>query len=131
MKYLPFFILVISFLFTSCGTTKFSNSDKIIDFPDIEAEYPGGAEEMKKFLANNIKYPEISMELGDQGRVFIEFIIEKDGSISNVKVLRGVSAEIDAESVRVVSKMKDWTPAIYKRKYVRARARIPINYILE
>lgn len=86
---------------------------------------------MSKYLANNIKYPEIAMELGDQGRVFVEFVIEKDGSISNVRVLRGVSNEIDAESVRVVSNMKNWTPAIYKRKYVRARARIPINYILE
>lgn len=129
MKQLLFIATI--FLLTSCGPTKFSKSDEIVDYPDIEAEYPGGAEAMKQFLARNINYPEVSMELGDQGRVFIEFIIEKDGSLSGVKVLRGVSNELDAESVRVVSKMKDWTPAIYKRKYVRARARIPINYILE
>lgn len=129
MKQLLFITTI--FLLTSCGPTKFSKSDEIVDYPDIEAEYLGGAEAMKQFLARNINYPEVSMELGDQGRVFIEFIIEKDGSLSGVKVLRGVSNELDAESVRVVSKMKDWTPAIYKRKYVRARARIPINYILE
>ncbi|WP_417264936.1 energy transducer TonB [Brumimicrobium sp.] len=131
MKHFTLFFLSITFLLTSCGTIKVSNSDAIVEYPDVEAQYPGGAKAMSKYLANNIKYPEIAMELGDQGRVFVEFVIEKDGSISNVRVLRGVSNEIDAESVRVVSNMKNWTPAIYKRKYVRARARIPINYILE
>lgn len=131
MKQFPFLILFVAFFLSSCGSIKMSKSDEIVDFPDIEAEYPGGSDEMVKYLANNIRYPEIAMELGDQGRVFVEFIIEKDGSISNVTILRGVSREIDAESVRVVANMKSWTPAIYKRKYVRARARMPINYILE
>lgn len=131
MKLFPILILFFVIVFTSCGSIKTSKSDEIIDFPDVEAQYPGGSEEMSKYLANNIRYPEIAMELGDQGRVFVEFIIEKNGSISNVKILRGVSREIDAESVRVVANMENWTPAIYKRKYVRARARIPINYILQ
>src|SRR5690554_5178282 len=75
---------------------------EIVDYPDVEAGFPGGAAAMKQFLADNIKYPEIAMELGDQGRVFIEFVVNKDGSIEQVKVLRGVSKEIDIEARRVV-----------------------------
>lgn len=103
---------------------------KVVDYPDQEATFPGGVSGMKKFLANNILYPEISMELGDQGKVFVEFIVEKNGLISQVKVLRGVSSEIDAESIRVVRSMPVWSPAESAGEVVRARCRIPINYIL-
>lgn len=131
MKLIPFLFLTFALFLTSCGATKFSKSDEIVDYPDIEGQYPGGIDAMREFLSNNIKYPEISMELGDQGKVFVEFIIEKDGRLTNLEILRGVSAEIDRETLRVIGLMPSWTPAIYKRKYVRARARIPINYILE
>ncbi|WP_107040324.1 energy transducer TonB [Brumimicrobium mesophilum] len=131
MKLIPFLFLTFAFILTSCGATKFSKSDEIVDYPDIEAEYPGGVDAMRTFLSSNINYPDISMELGDQGRVFVQFVIEKDGSLTNIEVLRGVSDEIDEESIRVIAIMPAWTPAIYKRKYVRARARMPINYILE
>jgi protein TonB len=130
MKNNTLLLLILTLILTSCGTVKMSDSDEIVDYPDIEAQFPGGAKGMKKYLAKNIRYPEIAMELGDQGKVYIQFVVEKDGSISNVRVMRGVSEAIDAESIRVVSAMPKWTPAIHKRKYVRARCRIPINYIL-
>ena len=103
----------------------------IVDYPDKEAEFPGGAAAMKQFLADNIKYPEIAMEMGDQGKVFIEFVVEKDGSITQIKILRGVSREIDLEAKRVVRDMPKWTPAESKGESVRARCRIPINFILQ
>lgn len=103
----------------------------IVDYPDKEATFPGGAAAMKKFLADHIKYPEIAMELGDQGRVFIEFVVNKDGSIEQVKVLRGVSKEINREAKRVVHSMPKWTPAETGGEAVRARCRIPINFILQ
>ncbi|HLV41009.1 MAG TPA: TonB family protein [Brumimicrobium sp.] len=103
----------------------------IVDYPDVEAGFPGGAAAMKQFLADNIKYPEIAMELGDQGRVFIEFVVNKDGTIEQVKVLRGVSKEIDIEARRVVRKMPKWAPAESNGEPVRARCRIPINFILQ
>lgn len=103
----------------------------IVDYPDQEATYPGGAAAMKQFLADNIKYPEISMELGDQGKVFIEFVVEKDGGITQIKVLRGVSKEIDREAKRVVGSMPKWVPAEQKGESVRARCRIPISFILQ
>lgn len=108
-----------------------SESDEIIDYPDKESQFPGGVEAMKKYLAKNINYPEVAMVNGDQGKVFVEFVVEKDGSITNVKILRGVSREIDLEAKRVISQMPKWKPAAQKRKYVRSRARIPINFILE
>lgn len=126
MKFLSLFILL--FVLSSCGIFK-DNPDRV-KAPNRDAEFPGGIEAMKKFLAENVNYPEISMEMGDQGKVFIEFIVEKDGSLTNVKILRGVSAEIDAESVRVIESMPTWVPAIHKRKYIRVRARIPINFKL-
>lgn len=103
----------------------------IVDYPDQEAGFPGGTAAMKQFLAENIKYPEVAMELGDQGKVFVEFVVNKDGSIEQVKVLRGVSREIDQEAKRVVRSMPKWTPAESSGEAVRARCRIPINFILQ
>lgn len=105
--------------------------DSITEIPDTEAQFPGGTEAMMKFLSENIEYPEISMVLGDQGRVFVQFVIEKDGSLSNIKILRGVTTEIDSEAIRVIHKMPNWTPAIYNDEIVRARATLPINFILK
>lgn len=123
-------LLTLLFTVASCSNYKISESDAIIDYPDEESQYPGGVEQMKKYLSRNIQYPENAMQNGDQGKVFVEFIVEKDGSLSNVTVLRGVSKEIDAEAKRVIEAMPKWTPAVHKKKYVRSRARIPINFIL-
>lgn len=102
-----------------------------VDFPDQEAGFPGGDAAMKKFLAENIKYPEIAMELGDQGRVYVEFVVNRDGSIEQVKILKGVSGEIDSEARRVVNDMPQWAPAELNGEKVRARCRIPINFKLQ
>jgi protein TonB len=107
-----------------------STSDEIVEYPDVEGEFPGGAKGMKKFLAKNINYPEKAMINGERGRVFVQFTIEKDGSLSDIEVLKRLTKEIDAEAIRVISTMPKWTPAIFKGEYVRAKARIPINFIL-
>lgn len=108
-----------------------SKSDKIVDFPDVQAEFEGGSEALKKYIGKSVVYPEIAMELGDQGKVYIEFVVEKDGSITNVKIMRGVSNEIDREATRVISEMPHWRPAINDKKIVRSRCRVPINFVLE
>ncbi len=95
------------------------------------AEFPGGVKAMKEFLMDNIEYPEISMELGDYGQVVLEFVVNKDGSLEQIKVLSGVSREIDKEAIRVIGEMPNWIPAIHKGELVRARCKIPINFILE
>ena len=128
--FLSLSLLTLLFTVASCHNYKMSESDAIMDYPEEVPEYPGGVKKMKKYLAKNIDYPEVAMVNGDQGKVFVEFIVEKDGSISNVNIIRGVSREIDAEAKRVVEAMPKWTPAAHKKKYVRSRVRIPINFIL-
>lgn len=103
----------------------------IVEYPDQEASFPGGLAAMRQFLGNNIVYPEIAKELGDQGKVFMEFVVEKDGSITNVKIIRGVSKEIDREAKRVVALMPKWVPAENKGESARTRIRIPISFILQ
>lgn len=102
----------------------------IVDYPDVEAQFPGGAAAMKQYLAENINYPEMAIEMGDQGKVFVEFVVNADGSLQDVKILKGVSKEIDREAKRVVKSMPKWTPAEQKGESVRARCRIPISFII-
>ena len=103
----------------------------IVDYPDKEAGFPGGAAAMKQFLNDNIKYPDIAIEMGDQGRVFVQFVVEKDGTIRDVQVIRGVSKEIDKEAKRVVRSMPKWEPGEVRGESVPTRCRIPINFQLQ
>ena len=104
--------------------------EAVEDFPDEDAEFPGGAAAMMKWINDNINYPETSIEMNEQGRVFLQFVVEKDGSITNVKVDRGVSTDLDNEAKRVIRKMPKWKPGETKGRAVRARCRLPINFQL-
>jgi TonB family protein len=100
----------------------------VADFPDIEAEFPGGYEEWKKYLLKEMKYPEIAIENGDQGTVYVMFIIETDGSIGDVKVTKGVSFEVDREARRVIKSSPKWIPGRINKVNVRSRLNIPIKF---
>ena len=91
-------------------------------------QFPGGDVELMKFLSENIKYPEAASKAGTQGRVVAQFIVEADGSITNVKVLKNVSDEIDAEAVRVINAMPKWKPGMQKGQPVRVKYTIPITF---
>lgn len=105
--------------------------DKVEDYPDVEAEFPGGYEEWKKYLLSELKYPEISLEMGNQGIVYVTFVIEIDGSVSDVKVLKGVSFDIDREAKRVIRNSPKWIPGRIAKSNVRTRLSIPINFVLQ
>lgn len=90
--------------------------------------FPGG--NVQKWIAKNVKYPVLAMENGIQGKVFIQFVIEKDGSITDVKVVRGVDSSLDKEAVRVVSSMPKWKPGKQRGKPVRVSYTLPINFQL-
>jgi len=105
--------------------------DKVEDYPDVEAEFPGGYEEWKKYLLGELKYPEISLEMGNQGIVYVTFVIEIDGSVSDVKVLKGVSFDIDREAKRVIRNSPKWIPGRIAKSNVRTRLSIPINFVLQ
>lgn len=104
--------------------------EKVEDYPDEAAEYPGGAAAMMKWINDNISYPQTSIEMNEQGRVFIQFVVEKDGSITNVKVDRGVSIDLDREAKRLIQKMPKWVPGESAGSAVRSRCRLPINFQL-
>ena len=91
-------------------------------------QFPGGDIELMKFLSENIKYPEAALKAGTQGRVVAQFIVEADGSITNVKVVKKVSDEIDAEAVRVINAMPKWKPGMQKGQPVRVKYTIPITF---
>ena len=93
-------------------------------------EFPGGMGECMKWIGQNIKYPKEAHDKGVQGRVLITFIVEKDGSITEPKVARGVSPALDAEALRVVSTMPKWKPAKQRGQVVRVKYTIPVMFRL-
>lgn len=104
--------------------------EEIIEFPDREAEFVGGAQAMMKYIQTNIIYPPTSIEMNEQGKVYLSFVVEPDGSITNVAVERGVSIDLDKEAKRVVRSMPKWIPGESKAKKSRTRCRLPINFQL-
>jgi len=92
--------------------------------------YPGGEKARSEFISKNMKYPEKAKENGIQGRVITQFIVEKDGSISNVQVVRGIDPEIDAEAVRVVRSLPKWTPGKQNGEARRVRFTLPVTFKL-
>ncbi len=105
--------------------------DQVIDFPDVDPQFPGGLAAMKLFIQETMEYPEKSLEQEDQGRVYVSFIVEKDGSISNIEIPRSLTVELDKEAKRIVRAMPNWIPAKKKGEVVRSRARFPITFTLE
>lgn len=93
-------------------------------------KYPGGTEAMFKFLIANINYPEQAKKDTVEGRVFVNFIVEPDGQVTNVNVLRGIGSGCDEEAVRVVEMMPAWTPGYEEGEPVRVSFNIPIRFSL-
>ena len=93
-----------------------------------QAEFPGGQQALMTFLSQNMKYPSEAMEAGIQGRVLVGFVINKDGSVDEVKVVRSAHATLDAEAVRVVKAMPKWKPGKKDGKTVRVRYTLPLTF---
>ena len=94
-------------------------------------EFPGGMGECMKFLSNNIKYPQISQENGVQGRVIVQFVVNRDGSIVDPVVVRGVDPYLDKEALRVISTMPKWKPGKQRGKAVRVKYTVPVMFRLQ
>ncbi len=93
-------------------------------------EFPGGQEAMNRWLSKNIKYPLLAQENNIQGRVVCQFVVNSDGKIVDVVVVRGVEASLDAEAVRVIKSMPTWTPGKQGGKNVRVKYTLPIRFKL-
>ena len=107
-----------------------TENDSIYQIVDEMPQYPGGEKAMMEYVAKNVKYPQEAKDKDIAGRVFVGFVVEKDGSISNVKVLRGIGGGCDEEAVRVISSMPKWKPGIKDGKPVRVSYMMPLNFKL-
>ena len=107
-----------------------THDSEAFDVVEKMPEYPGGIEAFMKFLSENVRYPEAASKAGIQGRVLVNFIVEKDGSISNIHVIQNVNEYLDAEAVRVVGAMPKWTPGMQEGKAVRVKYAVPISFRL-
>ena len=111
-------------------TKKPAEEGEIFQVVEEQPMFPGGMEEMMKFLQQNIKYPKEAQEQGKQGRVIVQFVVNKDGSIVNDSIVRSVDPLLDAEALRVVRSMPNWTPGKQKGKPVRVRFTLPVTFHL-
>ncbi|MGE0636698.1 MAG: energy transducer TonB [Bacteroidia bacterium] len=107
-------------------------SNKVLDFVDVNPEFPGGIEKMYEFITAKLKYPQQEKENGVSGMVYLSFTVDKSGKIKDVVVERGVKygPNLEKEAQRVIGLMPEWKPGIYKGQTVSVRYRMPINFVL-
>lgn len=94
-------------------------------------EFKGGGAELYKYLGSNIKYPVMAKESGIQGKVYVTFVVERDGSVTDVKLLRGIGGGCDEEAIRVVASMPKWKPGKQRGKPVRVQYNLPVRFTLQ
>lgn len=106
-------------------------NQQVFDVVEQMPEYPGGMQALFEYLSQNVKYPEDAEKQKVEGRVIATFVVETDGSISNVEVVKPAFPSLDAEAVRVLSGMPKWSPGMQSGKVVRVKYTVPINFNLK
>ena len=126
---------VLAILFMANTTTMAQDkkvaNDKVYEKVEVMPEFPGGEQAMMDFVGKNVQYPKEAMEKEISGRVLVGFIVEKDGSIADVKVVKGIGGGCDEEAVRVVKAMPKWKPGKDKGKPVRVSYVMPFTFKLQ
>lgn len=107
------------------------SAQQIFTVVEKQPEFPGGTAELFKYLGKAIKYPVIAQENGIQGRVVCSFVVNRDGSIVDIQVMRGVDPSLDKEAIRVISEMPKWQPGEQRGKPVRVRFILPVQFRLQ
>jgi len=97
---------------------------------EIEPEFNGGQEALRKFLMENLIYPKIAIDSNIQGRVYATFIVEKDGEVTNASIKRGVHPSLDTEVLRLIAIMPNWKPGLKNNEPVRSRFMLPVKFDL-
>ena len=106
-------------------------TQKVFDVVEVMPSFPGGQAALIQYLNSHVKYPVVAQENGIQGRVTISFVVERDGSITDVKVARSVDPSLDKEAARVVSSMPRWTPGKQNGSAVRVKFNVPVVFKLQ
>jgi periplasmic protein TonB len=136
MKYFIFigcvFSSAVAFAQASMDSVEVNEpQNEILVTPEVMPEYPGGMMEMYRFIYKKVRYPKSSKKLGHEGTVYIQFTVELDGSITGVKTIQGIDAEMDAEAERVVRLFPKWRPGTFEGKPMRVRFVIPMMFRLK
>ena len=104
---------------------------EIYDMVEVAPQFPGGTKELMSWLGQNLRYPVKAQEAGQQGRVICQFVITKEGKVADIKIMRGVSPELDEEAVRVIKAMPAWTPGKQDGQAVNVRYTLPVTFRLQ
>jgi TonB family protein len=112
------------------GVRYYNDKEIAYDKFEIQAEFPGGMSELYKFLNKNIRYPAYTRRYGINGKVIVQFVVEKDGSLSNVEIIKSLHESVDGESLRLVNMMPKWSPALQRGLPVKAKFVLPMTYKL-
>ena len=114
------------------GTGTVGNGNEIVEAAGVEVypEFPGGMEAWSKYIQRNLRYPGMAQDAGVQGKVYLSFVVEKDGTITDVKVVRGIGYGCDDEAMRVIKKSPRWKAGMQNNLPVRVRYNMPISYTI-
>ncbi len=105
-------------------------AEKVFDFVEVDPSFPGGPAAMNQWIVDNVEYPELAREMGEQGIVYVKFVVNSKGSIEKVSIRKGISDALDAEAKRVVKKMPKWVPGEQAGKPVSVNFTLPIHFRL-
>ena len=125
-------LFLIMFFMAFVSVNAYSQSDdsdnSVYAMVDERAQFPGGQNEMLKYLQENLQYPEAAKANNVHGRVFVKFIVERDGSLSDIQIFRGLGSGCDEEAIRLIQSMPKWKPGKNKGKEVRTSMTVPVNF---
>ncbi len=121
-------IMMIS---TATAQTVKENDEKIYDECEVMPEFPGGYQALSEFLQKQLEYPAEAIKRGEQGKVLVAFVVEKDGSPSHFKIKNHATPTLDAAAIKVLKKMPKWKPGTVKGQTVRVRYVLPVYYKLK
>lgn len=107
-----------------------ADSDSVFTIVEVMPQFPGGNGALLKYILDNIQYPKNARKTGTEGDVYVTFMLDREGKVTEPKVLKGVSEELDAEAIRVVSAMPQWTPGTQNGKPVMVQYNLPVRFKL-
>lgn len=105
--------------------------NKVYDLAEIDPEFPGGKEAIFEYIQNKLKYPKSAIKDSIQGRVIVQFIVEKDGRLSAIEVTRSIDPQLDKEAIRIISNMPKWKPGLIGNTPVRTKRTLPVTFRLQ
>ena len=127
--------MIVFFLLRSMTNLTYAQSEndstqKVYEFFEISVlpEFPGGAMEMQKFISSHMKYPKEAVDNAIEGTVAIQFVIDKDGSVTNIKILKNPGGGLGEEAERVIGKMPKWSPGYQRNQAVRVKMIVPLKF---